>query len=40
MGKDRKVRKLYHNELSENYVMEGKIGEKALKDMNFDFLFH
>lgn len=39
MGKDQKVRKLYHNELSENYVMEGKTGEKAFKDMILAFAF-
>lgn len=26
------MRKLYHNELSENYAMEGKMAEKAFKD--------
>lgn len=31
------VRKQYHNELSENKVMEGKIGGKAFRDVNFGF---
>jgi len=39
IGRDQKMRKLCHNELSENYVMEGEIGGKAFKAMVLAFSF-